>query len=134
MDYQRYIDWADDRIVEDSRTVILVFLPPDRRVRRRTGEHLHDGRDVAVYDRTPRRGGADGHQPGVLAQFRPTRANTQLIQEGTNVPSKDSMLRMLRAQERVEDHDELRVTSTSGAATIVATRLDPGGDDHVGSR
>jgi len=57
--------------------------------------------------------------------FSTDTGNTQLIQEGTNVPSKDSMLRMLRAQERVEDHDELRVTSTSGAATIVATRLDP---------
>lgn len=26
MKYQRIIDWADDRIVEDSRIVILVFL------------------------------------------------------------------------------------------------------------
>ncbi|RKS83944.1 hypothetical protein BDK61_3341 [Haloarcula quadrata] len=26
MDYQRYIDWADDRIVHDSRKVVLLFL------------------------------------------------------------------------------------------------------------
>ena len=25
MEYQKYIDWADDRIVEDSRKVVLVF-------------------------------------------------------------------------------------------------------------
>jgi len=125
MDYQRYIDWADDRIVEDSRTVILVFL-------------LLTGVFAVGLGNISMTAGTSQFTTGLPAEealtdinrefspsFSTDTGNTQLIQEGTNVMSKDSMLRMLRAQERVEDHDELRVTSTSGAATIVATQLDP---------
>jgi predicted RND superfamily exporter protein len=125
MDYQRYIDWADDRIVEDSRTVILVFL-------------LLTGVFAVGLGNISMTAGTSQFTTGLPAEealtdinrefspsFSTDTGNTQLIQEGTNVLSKDSMLRMLRAQERVEDHDELRVTSTSGAATIVATQLDP---------
>ncbi|SFR99862.1 Predicted exporter protein, RND superfamily [Halomicrobium zhouii] len=125
MDYQRYIDWADDRIVEDSRKVVIVFL-------------LLTGVFAIGLGNISMAAGTSQFTTGLPAEealtdinrefsssFSADTGNTQLIQEGTNVLSKESMLRMLRAQERVEDHDELRVTSTSSAATIVATQLDP---------
>ncbi|WP_435062791.1 efflux RND transporter permease subunit [Halobaculum sp. EA56] len=50
---------------------------------------------------------------------------TQLVQRNRNVLSKPAMLRMLRAQERLEETDGLRVAGTSSAAATVATTIDP---------
>ncbi|CAI49656.1 RND superfamily permease [Natronomonas pharaonis DSM 2160] len=52
---------------------------------------------------------------------------TLFIDEG-NVLSKDSLLRMLEAQHRLETHDRLRVTSTTSPASLTAQQLDPDAD------
>jgi predicted RND superfamily exporter protein len=47
------------------------------------------------------------------------------VEDDRNVLSKPSLLRMLEAQQRLETHDRLRVTSTLSPASRVATQLDP---------
>ena len=64
----------------------------------------------------------------VNREFSPSfggdQGSTQLIQVEDNVLSKQSLLRMLRAQERLEDRESLRVTSSRSAAQQVARQLD----------
>ena len=57
--------------------------------------------------------------------FGETGGSTQLIQRGENVLSKNGVLRMLRAQHRLEQRQDLRVDSTTSVARVVAQRLDP---------
>jgi predicted RND superfamily exporter protein len=57
--------------------------------------------------------------------FQTDTGSTQLIQRHPNVLSKGPMLRMLEAQHRLESREELRVASTSSAARLVASTLDP---------
>ena len=125
MNYQRYIDWADDRIVEDSRKVVLAFLV----VTLVFGAGLSSVSTNAGTAQFTAGLPAEEAFERVNTEFSPAfssdTGSTQLIQDGTNVLGKPSMLRMLRAQERLEEHDDLRVTSTSSAAAIVARELDP---------
>lgn len=50
---------------------------------------------------------------------------TVFVEDDRNVLSKPSLLRMLEAQQRLEDRDSLRVTRTSSPASAVARQLDP---------
>ena len=59
------------------------------------------------------------------ASFTESSTSTQLLQREQNVLSRTSMLRLLRAQERLQDHDGLRVRSVSSPARTVAQQLDP---------
>jgi predicted RND superfamily exporter protein len=65
----------------------------------------------------------------VNAEFSPRfstdTGSTQLIQEAPNVLSKGELLRMLRAQHRLEGEPEQRVSETSSAASVIARELDP---------
>ncbi|MFW5919752.1 MAG: efflux RND transporter permease subunit, partial [Halanaeroarchaeum sp.] len=57
--------------------------------------------------------------------FGADTGTTQVVQTEQNVLSKESMLRTLRAQQRVTDRTELRVTDTRSAAQQVARAIDP---------
>ncbi|MFB6138834.1 MAG: RND family transporter [Halosimplex sp.] len=59
------------------------------------------------------------------ASFAESSTTTQLLQREQNVLSKPSLLRMLRARERLLDDEGLRVTDVSSPAGTVAARLDP---------
>ncbi|GAB3419638.1 hypothetical protein GCM10027435_21260 [Haloparvum alkalitolerans] len=59
---------------------------------------------------------------------------TLFVSDDRNVLSKPSLLRMLTAQERLEDKDELRVSTTTGPASIIATQLDPSADTAEAQR
>jgi len=125
MDYQRYIDWIDDRIIHDSRRVILTFLL----VTLVFGAGLGNISTSAGTSQFATGLPAEQALEDINREFSPTfttdTGSTQLIQKENNVLSKPAMLRMLRAQQRVQDHPEMRVTATSSAAAIVAQRLDP---------
>ena len=125
MKYQKYIDWADDRIVEDSRKVVLAFVVVTLVFAAGLGSVSTNAGTQQFTAGLP----AEEAFERVNTEFSPTFAtdtgSTQLIQEGQNVLAKPSLLRMLRTQERLEAHEELRVTSTSSAAAIVAQDLDP---------
>jgi predicted RND superfamily exporter protein len=57
--------------------------------------------------------------------FGADTGTTQVIQTEQNVLSKESMLRMLRAQDRVTDRTDLRVSNTRSSAQQVARAIDP---------
>ena len=63
------------------------------------------------------------------APFPQSTTTTQLLQRERNVLSRASLLRMLRAQERLLDHEDLRVQSASSPARTVARQLDPRAED-----
>jgi len=125
MNYQRYIDWADDRIVNDSRKVVLAFLVVTLVFGAGLGNVSTNAGTQQFTTGLPAEEAFERVNTEFSPAFSPDTGNTQLIQEGTNVLSKDSLLRMLRAQERLAEHRDLRVSSTSSAAGIVAKELDP---------
>ena len=51
---------------------------------------------------------------------------TVFVRDDRNVLSEQSLLRMLEAQQRLEDRDRLRVSRTSSPASTIARELDPG--------
>ena len=57
--------------------------------------------------------------------FQPEGESTQLIHSGSNVLTKEALLRDLRVLEEVEARDDLRVASANGPATVVAQTIDP---------
>ncbi|MFB6220274.1 MAG: RND family transporter [Halolamina sp.] len=65
----------------------------------------------------------------VQAEFSPAfeeeTGSTQLIQRSPNVLARGPMIRMLKAQKRLQEREGLRVTATSSAARLVARTLDP---------
>ncbi len=59
------------------------------------------------------------------SSFGESSTSTQLLQREQNVLSRPSLLRMLRTQDRLQDHSDLRVTGVSSPARTVAQQLDP---------
>jgi predicted RND superfamily exporter protein len=125
MDHQRFVDWADNQIVNHPGRVVLGFL-------------LLTGVFALGLGNVSTAAGTDQFTTGLPAEqalqdidrefsptFRRDTGSTQLIQEESNVLSRPSMRRMLRAQKLLADRDGMRVVGTSSAASIVAQRLDP---------
>ena len=125
IDHQPLVDWADDRIVNHSGQVVVVFL-------------LVTGVFVFGLGNISTEAGTNQFTTGIPAEqaledvnrefsptFSPDTGSTQLIQQEQNVLSKPAMLRMLRLQERIEDRADLRATGTSSAAQQVARELAP---------
>ncbi|MFB6224748.1 MAG: RND family transporter [Haloarcula sp.] len=125
MDYQRYIDWADDRIVNDSRKVIVAFLLVTMLFSTGLGNVSTNSGTSQFTTGLPAEEAFNRVNDEFSPTFSPDTGSTQLIQRENNVLSKPALLRMLRSQHRLEQHGELRVTSTSSAASIVARQLDP---------
>ncbi|WP_262180291.1 efflux RND transporter permease subunit [Haloarcula laminariae] len=123
MNYQRYIDWADDRIVDDSRKVVLAFLVVTLVFSAGLGNISTNAGTQQFTTGLPAEEAFDQVNTEFSPAFSADTGSTQLIQEESNVLSRPAMLRMLRTQESLEEHDGLRVTSTSSAAAIVAREL-----------
>ncbi|WP_336000967.1 efflux RND transporter permease subunit [Halorientalis halophila] len=125
MDYQRVIDRIDETIVERPGRIILLFLL----VTALFGLGLGNIGTSAGTSQFTTGLPAEEAFTQVNEKFSPTFAtdtgSTSLIQRERNVLSKDSLLGMLRAQERIEGRESMRVSSTGGAAQIVARQLDP---------
>ncbi|GCF13089.1 hypothetical protein Harman_10240 [Haloarcula mannanilytica] len=125
MDYQRYIDWADDRIVDDSRKVVVAFLLVTVVFSAGLGSVSTSAGTSQFTSDLPAEEALERINTEFSPAFSPDTGSTQLIQRENNVLSKQGLLRMLRSQHRLEQHDSLRVTSSSSAASIVAQQLDP---------
>ena len=125
VDYQQYIDWVDDRIVNAPGRVVLAFLVLTLVFGAGlSGVSTSSGTQQFASD-VPAEEALTAVNEEFSRPFADSSGSTQLIQTGENVLSKRGLLRMLRAQERVAAHDSLRVESTSSAASIVARQLDP---------
>jgi predicted RND superfamily exporter protein len=127
LDYQRAIDWVDDRIVNSPGKVVLVFLVVTvlfvgglGNIETETGQNqfIEDLPSFEALENIQRDFGPSFSSGG------PTTSTT-LLQDSQNVLSKPAMLRLLRAQKEVTDQDAMQVVSTSSPAATVATTLDP---------
>jgi predicted RND superfamily exporter protein len=125
MDYQRVIDWTDDRIVNDSRKVILAFLAVTVLFATGLGAISTEAGTQQFTTGLPSEEALTEVNEKFSPSFSTDTGNTQLIQRGANVLDRPALVRMLRTQERLAAHDELRVSSTSSAAGIVARQIDP---------
>jgi predicted RND superfamily exporter protein len=125
VDYQFLVDRVDTRITERPGTVIVVFLLLTAVFAVGLGNVETAAGTEQFAENVP----AEEAFQEVNRQFTPSFAadtgSTQLIQSGENVLARNELLRMLTVQEKLQDHDELRVSSTSSAASIVARQLDP---------
>jgi predicted RND superfamily exporter protein len=125
MDHQRVIDRIDETIVERPGRIILAFLLVTAVFAMGLGSVGTSAGTSQFTTGLP----AEEAFTQVNKKFSPTFAadtgSTSLIQYNRNVLDRESLLNMLRAQERLKERDSLRVISTGGAARIVATQLDP---------
>jgi predicted RND superfamily exporter protein len=125
VDYQRYIDWIDERIVGQPRLVILVFLVATAVFAFGLGNiSTETGTEQFTTDLPSEEALQDVNRE-FSPTFEPETGGTSLLQREQNVLSKPSLLRMLRLQHRVEQRPGLRVQSTASAASLVARELDP---------
>ncbi len=125
LDYQRVIDWLDDRIVNRPGRIVAVFLVATAVFAVGATQISTEAGTESFAEDVPEQTALDA----VNREFEPTfgagTATTQLIHTGENVLSKRGLVRMLTIQERLAEREELRIIGTTGPASIVATTLDP---------
>ena len=125
IDHQPLVDWADDRIVNQSGRVVLVFLLLTGVFAFGLGNISTEAGTSQFTTGLPSEQALEDVNREFSPTFSPDTGSTQLIQQEQNVLAKPALLRMLRLQERVEDRGEFRVTGTGSAAQQVARQLDP---------
>jgi predicted RND superfamily exporter protein len=124
-DYQRVIDWLDVWIADRSKTVILVFLVLTVVFGVGLARVSTESGTSQFTEDSPAQEAFDAVNSEFTPPFAVENGSTQLIQTGRNVLSKPELEAMLEAQYRLERRDDLRVSSTTSAARIVAATLDP---------
>ncbi|WP_423751702.1 efflux RND transporter permease subunit [Salinirarus marinus] len=126
VDYQRYIDVVDGWIADRPKTVIVVFLLLSAGFMMGLGQSGTESGTTQFTDDVPAQEAYDDVNDNFeRVTFGDDTGRTQLIQSGTNVLSKPELLRMLRAQQRLQANPELQVAGTTSVARAVARTLDP---------
>jgi predicted RND superfamily exporter protein len=125
MDYQRLIDWTDERIVGSPGKVILAFLLMTSAFAVGLGNVSTEAGTEQFASDIPANDALEAINEEFGSSFSEDTGSTQLIQRGDNVLTKDQLLYMLQAQERLQEKEDLRVASTSSAASVVARTIDP---------
>jgi predicted RND superfamily exporter protein len=128
VDHQRYIDWVDHHIVTNSRWVILLFLILTAVFALGLGNISTETGTDQFTTGLPAEEAYQDVQREFSPSFEADTGGTSLIQREENVLSKPSLLRMLRLQHRAEQRTDLRVRSTTSAASLIALELDPGAE------
>ncbi|MFB6135283.1 MAG: RND family transporter [Halobacteriaceae archaeon] len=123
--HEAVVRWVNDRVVEHPLHVVAAFLVVTMVFATGLGAVSTEAGTNQFTEGTPSMQALEDVQREFTPPFDSSPGSTQLIQSGGNVLSKGSLLRMLRAQHRLERRADLRVTSTSSAARIVAMQLDP---------
>ena len=126
IDHQRYVDWADDNIVNRPGTVIGVFLVVTLVFTAGLGGVSTESGTQQFAEDIPAANALERIENEFFPAFSDSPGSTQLVQRDRNVLSKDSLLAMLRAQRALEDRDDMYVSGTSSAAGTVARTIDPG--------
>jgi len=125
MRLSEFLERADDAIAARPGTVVVAFLVATLVFGAGLGGvSTASGTEQFAEDIPAARALEDINREFGPSFDRPT-GSTQLIQKGDNVLSKAELLRMLRAQHRLEQREDLRVASTSSAARLVAREVDP---------
>ncbi|WP_435185361.1 efflux RND transporter permease subunit [Halobellus sp. EA9] len=125
VDYQRFVDWADDNIVNRPKKVMLAFVLVTLVFGVGLGNVSTEAGTQQFAEDVPAADALDRIENEFLPVFGDDPGSTQLVQRSPNVLSKPSMLAMLRAQEALEDRTDMYVSDTSSAATVIAQTIDP---------
>ncbi len=125
MDHQDIIDWLDGHIVETPVRVMLVFFLLTLVFAAGLGNISTQSGTQQFAQNLPAEKALETINQEFSQPFQPGTGSTQLVQRDQNVLAKPSMLRMLSAQKRLQDDKDLRVESTSSAASIVARTINP---------
>ncbi|MGQ4556268.1 MMPL family transporter [Halobellus sp. GM3] len=125
LDYQRFVDWADDNIVNRPKKVMLAFLLVTVVFTAGLGNVSTEAGTQQFAEDIPASNALERIENEFLPVFGDDAGSTQLVQRDRNVLSKQSMLAMLRAQRALEERDDMYVSSTSSAAAFVAQTIDP---------
>jgi predicted RND superfamily exporter protein len=128
VDYQRFIDAADDQIVNHPRRTVVAFLLLTVLFAGGLANVSTDAGTQGFTQDVPAQVAFERVQDDFGPSFVADTGSTQLIQAEQNVLSKPSMLRMLTVQQRLQETEGLRVQSTSSAASVVARSIDPSAD------
>ncbi|KAB1196373.1 MULTISPECIES: RND family transporter [Haloferax] len=128
LDPQWFIDWADDKIVNHSRRVILTFLVITVVFGAGLSAVSTESGTQQFAEEVPAEEAFTRISEEFSPRFQEGTGSTQLIQRAPNVLTRGELLRMLEAQKRLSDRADLRVVQTASAATIVAQTLDPDAD------
>jgi predicted RND superfamily exporter protein len=125
MDSKRFVGVAEDAIIEQTGRVILAFLLVTAVFAIGLGNVQTEAGTQQFAEDIPAQDALTAVNNEFSPRFGEDVGSTQLIQKAPNVLAKGELLRMLRAQHRLEEEPELRVTSTRSAASTVARQLDP---------
>ena len=125
VDYQQFVDWADDNIVNRPGTVIGVFVVATLLFTAGLGGVSTESGTQQFAEDIPAANALERIENEFLPVFSDDPGSTSLVQKDRNVLSKDSLLAMLRAQRALEERDDMYVSGTSSAAGTVARTIDP---------
>ncbi|MFC7080534.1 efflux RND transporter permease subunit [Halorussus caseinilyticus] len=125
LDYQRVIDWLDDRIVNRPGRIVAVFLVVTAVFAVGATQVSTESGTESFAEDVPEQDALDAVNSEFEPPFGPGTTSTQLIHTGENVLSKQGLTRMLTLQYRLERREDLRIVGTTGPAGIVARTLDP---------
>ncbi|SFG13833.1 Predicted exporter protein, RND superfamily [Halopelagius inordinatus] len=125
LDHQRAVDWADDHIVNRPGKVMLAFFVVTAVFMVGLGGVSTEAGTQQFAEDIPAQDALDRVNNEFGASFSDDPGSTQLIQRGQNVLSKQSMVQMLRMQEKLEERPDMYVSGTSSAAGVVAQTIDP---------
>ena len=124
MGHQRYIDWVNERIISSPGRIVLLFLVLTVAFATGLGAiETETGQEQFIEDLESYQTFQD-IQRDFGSSFSESTTSTTLLHKDTNALSKQSLLRSLRAQERIADNDAMRVSETSSPARQVARTLD----------
>jgi predicted RND superfamily exporter protein len=125
VDYQRFIDAADDWITGRPGTVVLAFFVVTAVLAVGLPSVSTESGTEQFSEDVPAEQALQDVNEKFSDPFAADEGSTQLIQRNENVLSKQGLLRMLRVQERLADDPGMRVVETESAARFVARELDP---------
>ncbi|MFC7097688.1 efflux RND transporter permease subunit [Halobaculum marinum] len=123
--YERAVDAVSRATVDRPGVVVAVFLVLTAGFAVGLGGVSTDAGTSQFTEDLPAQRAFEAVDEEFSPTFAASSGSTQLIQRGPNVLAKPALLRMLEAQRRLADTPALRVVSTSSAASVVATTLDP---------
>jgi len=126
MEYERYIDWVNERIATSPGRIIILFLVVTAVFTTGLGAiESETGQDQFVEDLESFKTLEDVQRDFGSPFADGATTTTTLLQHDRNALSKRSLLQSLRAQNRIEENDAMRVSDTSSPARQVASTLDP---------
>ncbi|MFC7045424.1 RND family transporter [Halobacteriaceae archaeon GCM10025711] len=125
VDHEQLIERVDEWITERPLQVIAVFFVVTLVFGAGLGNVSSEAGTNQFTESSPAQEALDDVNREFSPAFSPGEGSTQLIQTGQNVLTRTELVRMLRAQNRLQERESLRVSATSSPAQLVARQLDP---------